>query len=118
MPTNIVAQLVCVLRSSRLVIDWHNLGYTILTLRLSPTHPLVYLLRLYEQWFSRTAYAHFCVTDLMRRHLIQQYNLKNVTTLMDRPPQRYSPLTKTAQTNFLHTLPETRSIDRNTTKIL
>ena len=118
MPTNIVAWLVCFLRSARLVIDWHNLGYTILALRLSSKHPLVYLLRLYEQWFSRLANAHFCVTDLMRRHLTEQYGLENVTTLMDRPPERFSALNESGQSSFLQTLSETRGIDRSNTKIL
>src|SRR5436190_4667964 len=106
MPTNVVACVVCILRSARLVVDWHNLGYTILALRLSPKHPLVHLLRLYEKWFSRLAYAHFCVTDLMRRHLMERYSLRNITTLMDRPPERYSPLNERAQSLFLETLPE------------
>jgi beta-1,4-mannosyltransferase len=54
----------------------------------------------------------------MRRHLVEQYGLQNVTTLMDRPPERYSPLNENAQSLFLQTLSETRSIDRSNTKIL
>jgi beta-1,4-mannosyltransferase len=54
----------------------------------------------------------------MRRHLTQNYGLSNVTVLMDRPPERYSPLNKTIQDAFLKTLPETANIDRKTTKIL
>lgn len=106
------------LRGSRLVIDWHNLGYTLLALRLSSTHPLVSFHRLYEKFFSRFAYAHFCVTETMSHHLIQNYGLKNVSVLMDRPPKRYSPLNRDAQNLFLQTLPETRDVDRSTTKIL
>jgi beta-1,4-mannosyltransferase len=117
-PTIVVARLVCSLRSARLVIDWHNLGYTLLALRLSPSHPLVHIHRIYEQIFSKCAYAHFCVTDMMRRHLIQNYGLTNVTVLMDRPPDRYTPLNAAAQAVFLETLPETAGIDRKTTKIL
>lgn len=113
-----MARLVCSLRSARLIIDWHNLGHTILGLRLSPTHFLVRLYRQYEKTFSKFSYGHFCVTDLMRRYLIQEYGLENVTVLMDRPPERFSPLDSTAQSLFLETLPETRSIDRKTTKIL
>jgi beta-1,4-mannosyltransferase len=54
----------------------------------------------------------------MQRHLIQEYGLKNVTTLMDRPPDRYSPLNTSEQAQFLETLPDTRGIDRRNTKIL
>jgi beta-1,4-mannosyltransferase len=117
-PTIVVARVVCSLRSARLVIDWHNLGYTLLALRLSPSHPLVQLHRIYEHYFSKCAYAHFCVTNLMRRHLMNQYGLENVTTLMDRPPDRFSPLNASAQSLFLTTLPETARIDRSQTKIL
>ena len=117
-PTIVVARVVCSLRSARLVIDWHNLGYTLLALRLSPSHPLVHVHRLYEQLFSKWAFAHLCVTDLMRQHLIQEYGLKNVTTLMDRPPDRYSPFNTKKQALFLKTHPATRGIDRRNTKIL
>jgi beta-1,4-mannosyltransferase len=54
----------------------------------------------------------------MRNYLIKQYGLRNVTTLMDKPPERYKPLNSAAQAMFLETLPETRGIDRNKTKIL
>jgi beta-1,4-mannosyltransferase len=37
---------------------------------------------------------------------------------MDRPPKRYFPLNRDAQHLFLETLPETRGVDRDTTKIL
>lgn len=55
---------------------------------------------------------------MMRRHLMNEYGLEKVTTLMDRPPDRYSPLNESAQNVFIETLAETRGIDRNTTKIL
>ena len=54
----------------------------------------------------------------MRQHLIQAYGLRNVIVLMDRPPERYKPLDLDAQKKFLAILPETRGIDKNTTKIL
>jgi beta-1,4-mannosyltransferase len=117
-PTIVIARFVCSLRSARLVIDWHNLGYTLLALRLSSSHPLVHIHRLYEHLFSKTAYAHFCVTKLMHRHLTQVYSLHNVTVLMDRPPERYTPLSEKDQMLFLKNLPETATFDRNTTKIL
>lgn len=54
----------------------------------------------------------------MRRHLMNQYGLEKVTTLMDRPPDRFSPLNANAQDLFLATFPETAGIDRSQTKIL
>lgn len=54
----------------------------------------------------------------MRHHLVEKYSLERVTVLMDRPPDRYSPLNAEEQNLFLEKLPETRGINRNTTKIL
>ena len=36
-------------RRTRLVIDWHNFGYTILQLSFTPTHPIVRLAKMYVQ---------------------------------------------------------------------
>jgi beta-1,4-mannosyltransferase len=40
-PTLALVRLVGWLRQSRVIIDWHNLGYTILALRLGQDHVLV-----------------------------------------------------------------------------
>lgn len=41
LPGIAVAWLVCVLRGSRLIIDWHNYGYTIMALSHGRGHLLV-----------------------------------------------------------------------------
>lgn len=43
LPGMAVAWLVCVLRGSRFVVDWHNYGFTIMALSLGAAHPLVRL---------------------------------------------------------------------------
>lgn len=43
LPTISVAWFVCTLRGSRLIVDWHNYGYTIMALSHGPRHPLVRL---------------------------------------------------------------------------
>ncbi|GAA5856441.1 hypothetical protein JCM3766R1_004314 [Sporobolomyces carnicolor] len=40
-PTLPIVQLAVLLRGSRLIIDWHNTGYSVLGMRLGPTHPVV-----------------------------------------------------------------------------
>lgn len=40
-PTFVVVWLCCRLKGAKFVIDWHNLGYSILALSLGPSHPLV-----------------------------------------------------------------------------
>ena len=43
-----VCWLLCLLRGARLVVDWHNYGFTILALAHPHTHPLVRL----AQWYA------------------------------------------------------------------
>ena len=50
-PTLFVCQIVCFVRNTRLVIDWHNFGYSILALRLGRSHPLVKI----SEWYEPTA---------------------------------------------------------------
>jgi beta-1,4-mannosyltransferase len=42
-----VCWIVCLLRGSKLVIDWHNYGYTILGLTLGEQHFLVQISKWY-----------------------------------------------------------------------
>ena len=111
-PTLIVAYIVCFLRHTRLVIDWHNFGYSILALRLGSNHPLVQISRLYEQVLSRSASAHICVTDAMARVLRRDYGITNsVSPLHDRPASHLQVLTEAQRSRFLDNLPELLSPD-------
>ena len=40
-PTLALVWIVGVIRGSKVIIDWHNLGYSILALRLGDKHPFV-----------------------------------------------------------------------------
>lgn len=105
-PTLVVAYVVCFLRHTRLVIDWHNFGYSILTLRLGSLHPLVQISRLYEKVFARSANAHFCVTNAMARVLERDYDITTkILPLHDRPASHLLVLTKAQRSSFLDTLP-------------
>lgn len=44
-PTLVLVQIAAWLRGSKVIIDWHNTGYSILGMKLGPNHPLV---KLYE----------------------------------------------------------------------
>ena len=57
------------LRGAALVVDWHNLGHTLLALRLSAGHPATRAYRLYEHAAGALADAHLCVTREMAAHL-------------------------------------------------
>lgn len=64
------------MRGSKVIIDWHNLGYSILALRLGKSHPLVDIARRFEHYFGRSAYAHLFVTNAMKEFLVQSWDLK------------------------------------------
>lgn len=105
-PTLVVAYVICFLRHTRLVIDWHNFGYSILALRLGSKHPLVQISRLYEQVFARSAKAHICVTNAMARVLKRDYGITTeVLPLHDRPASHLQNLTEAQRSKFLDKLP-------------
>ncbi|KAJ1909504.1 mannosyltransferase [Tieghemiomyces parasiticus] len=93
-PTLLVAQVVCWLRGIRLVIDWHNFGYTILALNLGSRHPAVRIAEWYERVFGARAYAHLCVTDAMAEELRDRWHIHGpVVVLHDRAPAHFHRLT-------------------------
>ncbi|XP_044037567.1 chitobiosyldiphosphodolichol beta-mannosyltransferase [Siniperca chuatsi] len=84
LPSIAVAWLVCVLRGSRFVIDWHNYGYTIMALSHGQRHPVVRLAKWYEHFFGPLATHSLCVTNAMKDDLQKNWGIK-ATTLYDRP---------------------------------
>ena len=105
-PTLAVAQFVCFFRKTKLVIDWHNFGYSLLAMKLGAHHPLVSLSEWYEGFFSRGANAHFAVSNAMTKVLKTKWHVEAVA-LHDRPPKQFQPLTKEQRLAFLYSLPET-----------
>uniref|UniRef100_A0A7N6FH46 Chitobiosyldiphosphodolichol beta-mannosyltransferase n=1 Tax=Anabas testudineus TaxID=64144 RepID=A0A7N6FH46_ANATE len=94
LPSMAVAWLVCVLRGSRFIIDWHNYGYTIMALSHGQRHPVVRLAKWYEHLFGPLATHNLCVTKAMKDDLQKNWGIK-ATTLYDRPASifREAPLT-------------------------
>ncbi|KAJ9621650.1 mannosyltransferase [Taxawa tesnikishii (nom. ined.)] len=105
-PTLLVAQVICYFRNTRLIIDWHNFGYTILALKLGDSHPLVKLSEWYERLVAGFAGAHFTVTNAMARVLKQKYGIEALP-LHDRPAKQFQPLSVAQRSDFLHRCPET-----------
>jgi beta-1,4-mannosyltransferase len=92
LPTLHVAWLITRLRRMRLVIDWHNLGYSILALTLGRRHPVVRLARWLEMIAARSAGAHLCVSRGFARFLNDRFKLANVHVLYDRPASAFAPI--------------------------
>eukprot|EP00117_Sycon_ciliatum_P000195 scpid68855/ scgid6362/ Chitobiosyldiphosphodolichol beta-mannosyltransferase; Asparagine-linked glycosylation protein 1 homolog; Beta-1,4-mannosyltransferase; GDP-Man:GlcNAc2-PP-dolichol mannosyltransferase; GDP-mannose-dolichol diphosphochitobiose mannosyltransferase len=90
-PTMAVAWLVCRLRGTEFVVDWHNYGHTILSMALPRKHPLVRFAVWYERFFGRMADNAVCVTNAMREDLARNWDVTAVT-MHDRPPALFRPL--------------------------
>lgn len=86
-PTLAAAWLVRFLRGGAVIIDWHNLGFSMLEHTLKrATHPFVRLSRAYESRLSRRLDGHLCVTAAMAAWLQAEWGLE-ARVLHDRPPE-------------------------------
>jgi len=92
-PTMAIVWLVCKIRGAHMVIDWHNLGYTVLGYSLGTQHPLVKLSKVYEQFFARLGSGHLCVTKTMAEWLKVKFKITAVV-LHDKPPRFFQPTSK------------------------
>lgn len=84
LPTLPIAMLAAKLRGATLVVDWHNLGWTLLALRFGPGHPLVRLNKWAEIWLSRRAAIHLSVSQALADHLAK-HGAANPHVLHDGP---------------------------------
>jgi beta-1,4-mannosyltransferase len=93
-PTLMIASLVCALQQRRLIIDWHNYGYTILAGVRGVRHPFVAISRKLEFFFAQFADLHLAVTNAMARQLRSApYHLKApVLAVHDRPASIFQPI--------------------------
>jgi beta-1,4-mannosyltransferase len=90
-PALAVALAVARIRRARLVIDWHNLGWAMLALRLGARHPVVRLVRAVERLLGRGADAHLCVSRALAAEL-ERWGIGLATVFRDRPGVAFLPL--------------------------
>lgn len=76
MPTLPIAWFYARTRGVRLVVDWHNYGFTILAMNLRDDHPFVRFYKWCEGFFGARADAHLCVTNALREDLVERWNIK------------------------------------------
>ncbi|KAI4118068.1 MAG: hypothetical protein LQ345_001794 [Seirophora villosa] len=122
-PTLLVAQVICFIRNTRLIIDWHNFGFSILGLRLGPAHPLVRISEAFERLSCSRAVAHLAVSNAMARVLKENWRLRGqVLPLHDRPFAHFRPLQENERLDFLAKCPQTafeiEGIKSGRTKVL
>ena len=80
----------------QIVIDWHNLNWSILNLKYqNENHPVVRLMKFYEKYCSQKfADFNLTVTKALKNYLIEEFGLRDdkIMTLYDRPSEIFSPL--------------------------
>ncbi|KAH6673483.1 beta-1,4-mannosyltransferase [Halenospora varia] len=110
-PTLFIAIIICFLRNTHLIIDWHNYGWTILAGTRGEKHPFVTISKYYEAILGSWApTASFTVTDAMAKQLRNKpYNVRSpIFTLHDRPAAIFQPISSAdARRGFLERIPET-----------
>lgn len=87
-PSFLVVWLVCWLRGSSMVIDWHNYGFTIMGLTMGYGNPLVKFAKWYERLLGRLASHNLCVTQAMQADLKENWHIR-ATVLYDKPPEMF-----------------------------
>lgn len=99
-PTLAVASFALRRRGVRFVTDWHNLGYTVLRLRLGWWHPAVRLARWYERRDARWVDANLCVSHGMAAFLEDRFGVKTAHVLYDRPAAVFASLERSERERF------------------
>jgi beta-1,4-mannosyltransferase len=99
-----VAMIVTRLRGARFVIDWHNLGFSILALRLGRRHVGVRFARWLEMTAARTADGHLSVSRGCARFLADRFGIPVARVLYDRPASVFTPLAPADRDRVRHAL--------------
>lgn len=86
LPALFVALVASIFNNAKIVLDWHNLGYSIYEYGLkSKSHPLVQLTKFCEHNICRYAHYHICVSKALQSYLEKNCAVA-ATVVYDRPP--------------------------------
>jgi beta-1,4-mannosyltransferase len=91
-------------RNVRFVVDWHNVGFTLLRRRLGGWHPAVRLARWMERRDARRADASLCVSRGLAAFLQTRFGVKQATVLYDRPAAVFAPMERAERERFRQAL--------------
>ncbi|KAH9688341.1 UDP-glycosyltransferase TURAN [Citrus sinensis] len=89
-PTLVAVKWASSLRRSAFIVDWHNFGYTLLSLSLGRRSHFVSIYRWIEKYYGKMANGCLCVTQAMQHELAQNWGIK-ATVLYDQPPEFFHP---------------------------
>lgn len=90
-PSLPIVWLVCRLRCAKYILDWHNYGFTILSLATRPNSLAVKLYKWFEKTFGSRADASFAVTNALCQDLNIRFRTSRVTLLYDKPSDEFTP---------------------------
>ncbi|XP_058451029.1 chitobiosyldiphosphodolichol beta-mannosyltransferase isoform X2 [Malaya genurostris] len=75
-PSLAVCQLYCIfVRSTKIIIDWHNYTHTILAINSTQNTSFVKFAKMIERYFGKKASASLCVTRAMQQDLQENWNI-------------------------------------------
>jgi beta-1,4-mannosyltransferase len=83
-PAVIVALLISAFNRSKVLIDWHNLGFSVYEISLGKSHFLVKLSYFLEKTICSLAHYHLCVSKALNAWLKVNFKV-TATVLYDRP---------------------------------
>lgn len=104
---------------TKVIIDWHNFGYSILALKVGMNHLYVRLYKFYEQWFGYRAFVHLTVTVSMGQILRNEFGMngRRIIPLHDRPASQFTVLDgdqrKAIITKYKHSIFEDYNPEKN-----
>ena len=113
-PTLAVSWFALRRKGVRFVVDWHNLGYTLLQLRLGQWHPAVRLARWSERRDARGVDANLCVSRGLAAFLESRFGVKQASVLYDRPASAFVPIDRGERERFRQALFTRLGIRANT----
>nr|XP_042904648.1 chitobiosyldiphosphodolichol beta-mannosyltransferase isoform X2 [Parasteatoda tepidariorum]XP_042904653.1 chitobiosyldiphosphodolichol beta-mannosyltransferase isoform X2 [Parasteatoda tepidariorum] len=105
-PTLPVCWLISWLRYCSLFVDFHNYGYTILSLSTGKKSKLVKFAKWCEMYFGRKANKSICVTKAMKDDLNENWNIR-ASVLYDCPPSIFHPISVEEKHYFFKKMSET-----------
>ena len=88
----------------RFVVDWHNLGFTMLRLRLGRWHPAVRLARWFERRDARRVEGNLCVSRGLAAFLEHKFGVATAHVLYDRPASAFAPIGRAEREQFRQAL--------------
>ncbi|XP_066913901.1 chitobiosyldiphosphodolichol beta-mannosyltransferase-like [Clytia hemisphaerica] len=88
-PSLMIVSAISCLRGAIMITDWHNYGYTILSMNVkSEKHFLVKFAKWFEGFFGYFSHQNICVTKAMQVDLQSKWKVE-ASVLYDKPPEHF-----------------------------